>query len=100
MKNGLRGAFRVVTIVLLLVAIWTAYANVFSDDTDLRAQAGTMARQQAGCGDKCKVVGMHGSRGMLEESIDYEIDGKGAFVVTCRRAYVIAGEYACDARKR
>lgn len=99
-KNRLSGAFRLFTIFLLLVAIWTAYANVFSDDTDLRARAGELARKQAGCGDKCKVTGMRGSRGMLEESIDYDMDGVGGYRVTCRRAYVIAGDYACAAEKR
>ncbi len=92
--------FRGVTILLLLVAIWTAYANVFSDDTDVRARAGDLARKTAGCGDKCRQSGMRGSRGMLEESIEYDMDGVGGFLVTCRRAYVIAGDYTCVASKR
>jgi hypothetical protein len=98
-KSRLATAFRGLTIVLLIACIWTAYANVFSDDTDVRATAGALARTKAGCGDKCKVTDMRGSRGMFEESISYEIDRVGSFVVTCKRAYVIAGDYACDARK-
>ena len=99
-KSRLGSVFRVFTIVLVLVSIWTAYANVFSDDIELRARAGELARKQAGCGDKCKVTGMRGSRGMIEESIEYDMDAVGGFLVTCRRAYVIAGDYACEARKR
>jgi hypothetical protein len=97
-KNRLARAFRGFTIVLLLVSIWTAYANVFSDDTDVRATAGALVRTKAGCGDKCKITGMRGSRGMFSESVDYDIDPVGSFTVTCTRAYVIAGDYACDAR--
>jgi len=100
LKNRLGSAFRLFTIFLLLVAVWTAYENVFSDDTDPRARAGDLARKEAGCGDKCKVSGMRGSRGMLDETIDYDMDGVGGYRVTCRRAYVIAGDYACEAHKR
>jgi hypothetical protein len=99
-KGRFGSLFRVVTIVLVMVSLWTAYANVFSDDTELRARAGELARKQAGCGDKCKVTAMRGSRGMFEESIEYDMDSVGGWVVTCRRAHVIAGDYACDAKKR
>ena len=99
-KSRLSGAFRVFTILLLGVTIWTAYANVFSDDTELRARAGDLVRKTAGCGDKCKVAGIRGSRGMFEQSTEYDIDAVGGFLVTCRRAYVIVGDYACEAKKR
>jgi hypothetical protein len=99
-KGRLARLFRVLAIALLGVAIWMAYANVFSDDTALRARAGELARTEAGCGDKCKVTGMRGSRGMLEESLEYDMDGSPGWVVTCRRAYVIAGDYTCEAKKR
>jgi hypothetical protein len=36
---------------------------------------------------------------MLSETITFTIDGKGQTVVSCRRAFVIAGEYACTAGK-
>jgi len=94
-----RRVFRVLTFVALALCIWTVYANVFSDDTAVRAQAGQLARTSAGCGDQCKVVGMEGERGMLSEVITFTIDGKGQTVVTCRRAFVIAGDYACVASK-
>ena len=100
MKRRLGGLFRIFTIVLLGVTIWTAYANVFSDDVALRARAGELARKEAGCGDKCKVTGMRVSRGMLEETMEYDMMGAGTYVVTCRRAQVIAGDYACTAVKR
>lgn len=91
--------FRVFTILLLGASIWTAYANVFSDDTALRARAGELARKEAGCGDACKVTGMRGSRGMIDESIAYDMAGVGTIVVRCRRAYVIAGDHACTATR-
>ena len=87
------------TIILLCVSIFTAYQNVFSDDTEVRARAGDLARKEAGCGDKCKQTGMRGNRGMIDESIEYDMDGVGGFRVTCRRAYVIAGDYTCKAEK-
>ena len=99
-KGRLGSLFRVFTILLLLVSGWTAYANVFSDDTDVRAKAGEVARKEAGCGDKCKQTGMRGNRGMIEESIDYDIDKVGTITVTCRRANIVIGDYACEAHKR
>lgn len=92
-----RRIFRALTFVLFALCLWTIYANVLSDDTAVRAKAGELARTTAGCGDKCKVVGMEGDRGMLSESITFTIDGKGQVLVTCRRALIVAGEYACTA---
>lgn len=99
-KSRFSGMFRILTILLLGVAIWTAYANVFSDDTELRARANDLARKTAGCGDKCQVAGIRGTRGMLAQTTEYDIDTFGGFVVTCRRAYVVVGDYACEAKKR
>jgi len=99
MKRGLRSLLRVLTVFIFFLSLWTAYANVFSDDTALRAHAGDLARQFAGCGDKCKVTGMHGDRGMIEERIAYDIDGKGQVVVTCRRQLIAVGDYDCKATK-
>lgn len=89
--------FRIFTILLLGVSILTAYMNVFSDDSEIRARANELARKQAGCGDKCKVINITGSRGMFDEQTEYDIDGPGAghYVVVCRRAYVAIGDYAC-----
>jgi hypothetical protein len=97
MKRRLSSLLRIFTILLLMVSIWTAYMNVFSDDTAVRASANELARKQAGCGDKCKVTNIRGDRGMIDTSIDYDVEGPGAghYVVVCRRAYVIAGDYAC-----
>ena len=94
-----RRVFRGATFMLFLVCLWTIYANVLSDDTAVRAQAGEAARKTAGCGDKCKVVGMEGERGMLSEVITFTMEGKGQYVATCRRAFVIAGDYACTVAK-
>lgn len=92
-----RKIFRAFTFVLFGLCVWAIVANLLSDDTAVRAQAGAVARKTAGCGDACKVVGMHGERGMLGETITFDIDGKGQVVVACRRAFVVAGEYACAA---
>jgi hypothetical protein len=94
-----RRVFRAATAVLFVVCLWTIYANVLSDDTAVRAQAGQAARTTAGCGDKCKVVNMEGERGMLSEVITFTMEGKGQYVATCRRAFVIAGDYACTVAK-
>ena len=99
MSGTARRIFRGLTFVLFVLCLWTIYANVLSDDTAVRAQAGDLARKTAGCGDKCKVVGINGERGMLSETITYDIDGKGQILVTCRRAFVIFGDYACTAGK-
>ena len=99
-KGRFGSLLRVLTIVLLIVSAWTAYANVFSDDTDVRAKAGELARKEAGCGDKCRQTSMRGNRGMIEESIDYDMDKVGTITVTCRRANIVVGDYACEAHKR
>ena len=99
-KGRLGSWFRIFTILLLIVSGWTAYANVFSDDTDVRAKAGELARKEAGCGDKCKQTSMRGNRGMIEESIEYEMDKVGTILVTSRRANIVFGDYACEAHKR
>jgi hypothetical protein len=99
MKRRLQILFRIFTFVLLGVSIWTAYANVFSDDLALRARAGELARKEAGCGDTCKVTGVRVSRGMLDETMEYDMAGVGTYLVTCRRAHFIAGDHACTATK-
>jgi hypothetical protein len=119
-KRATSIAFRGFTTLLLVVSIATAYQNVFSDDLDLRARAGELARTHAGCADSagtaprppagdsgrssssaCKVTSMRGSRGMIDEQIEYDIEAPkgGHIVVVCRRAYVVAGDYACTASK-
>jgi hypothetical protein len=92
-------AFRIFTIVLLLVSVWTAYANVFADDTEVLAHARELVNKEAGCGDRCRLTSMKGERGMIHKRIEYDIDGKGHFVATCRRKFVIAGDYACEITK-
>lgn len=99
-KRRLGSWFRILTIVLVIVSVWTAYANVFSDDSDVRAKAGELARKEAGCWDQCKQTSMRGNRGMIEESIAYEIDKVGTILVTCRRTSIVFGDYACEAHKR
>ena len=94
-----RRLFRGLTFVLFIVCLWTIYANVLSDDTAVRAQAGEAARKAAGCGDKCKVVDLHGERGMLSEVITFTMEGKGQYVATCRRSGIVFGEYECSVAK-
>ena len=94
-----RRIFSGFTVLLFVLCLWTAYANVLSDDTAVRAQAGQLVRTAAGCGDKCRVTGMNGDRGMISETIAFDIDGKGQTVVDCRRSLIFAGEYACTITK-
>ena len=94
-----RRIFRALTFVVAGLTMWMAYANVLSDDAPVRAQAGAAARAAAGCGDACKVLGLRGDRGMFSETIHFDIDRKGTIVVTCRRAYVAFGDYACTAER-
>ena len=91
-----RQLFQAFTFLLLIVCVWTAYANVLSDDADVRAMARATVNQAAGCGESCKLEGMRGERGMLEERIEYDVLGKGHYVVVCRRAFIVAGDYACE----
>lgn len=94
-----RRIFRVATLILFVLCVWTIYANVLSDDTAVRARAREAAQKAAGCGDKCSLVGMEGERGMLSEVITITIQAKGQYVVTCRRAAIAFGDYACVAAK-
>ena len=82
------------------LSIWTAYTNVFSDDTAVRARADKLAREKAGCGDACKMVRTEGSRGILEERLEYTYTRMGVVTVSCRRPYIAFGEYVCTATKR
>jgi hypothetical protein len=99
MKRWARKLFSWFTAVLLVVCIWTAYWNVLSDDTAVRAQAREAANKFAGCGDKCKLTGMRGERGMITEAIEFDIDGHGTLLSSCRRKYIVFGDYACEVSK-
>lgn len=90
-----RRLFQWFTVLLLGACVWTAYANVFSDDTEVRAKARSAVNDAAGCGDQCKVEGLRGERGMLEERIDYDVMRHGHYVVACRREFIVAGAYEC-----
>jgi hypothetical protein len=144
-KRSVSIAFRGFTTLLLGVSIAAAYQNLFSDDLAVRARAGELARTFAGCTDSadsagaasqpraggraassCKVTSMRGSRGMIDEQIEYDIEARGPrsaqraeelggvsgrapdadvapkgahIVVVCRRAYIVAGDYACVASR-
>lgn len=93
-----RKAFQYFTVFLFLLSVWTAYANVISDDTEVRAKARATVGQAAGCGDVCRIEGLRGDRGMLEEVIEYDVVNKGHYVVACRRAFIAFGEHACVVR--
>jgi hypothetical protein len=83
-------------VLLLVVSAWTAYANVLSDDSDVRAKARSTVGRAAACAGECKLEGLRGDRGMLEERIEYDVVKHGHYVVVCRRAFIIAGDYACE----
>ena len=99
-SSSFKKPFRIFTILLLAVTLWTAYANVFSDDVAVRAMAEDVAKKHSKCGGTCKITDMRGSRGMIDESFEYDVTGikSGLIVVVCRRKYVVIGDYTCEAK--
>lgn len=97
MKRKLFSSF---TVLLVVLCAWTAYANVLSDDTAVRAQARAAVDQAAGCGVDCKLEGLRGDRGMFEERIEYDVVKRGRYVVVCRRAFIVAGDHRCEVTER
>ena len=95
MRRYLRYISRYFSFFLLLLCGLMAYSNVVSDDTAVRKLARDTLGDYAGCGDKCAVSGMHGERGMIHETIEYDIDGRGHYVVACHRKMVALGDYLC-----
>ena len=86
-------------MLLLVVCVWTAYANVLTDDANVRVMARETVNQAAGCGEGCKLEGLRGERGMLEERIEYDVVHHGHYVVVCRRAFIVAGDYGCEVKE-
>ncbi|GEM_PF-1747997 len=91
-----RRVFQWFTVALLLLSMWTAYANVLSDDTEVREKARATLNAAAGCGDACKLENMRGDRGMFGTEIEYDLVKHGHYVVVCRRAFIVAGDWACE----
>jgi hypothetical protein len=92
-----RKALRAATFVVFGLCVWMIAANVLGDETAARVLAEKAVRAKAGCGDECKITGLHGTKGMIDVTITYDFDGVGQRVVTCRRAFIVAGDYACTA---
>lgn len=87
-----------VFMLLLVLGVWTAYANVFSDDAPVRAQGEALAREHAGCKD-CKLVRVEGGRGMIHTTLTYSFERGSQVRVKCRRKYISFGDYECTATK-
>lgn len=83
------------TTVLLIITAVMAYENVISDDKEVRDLAKKTATEAAGCGGGCRMSGFRGDRGMIHETIEYDFDPQGHYVISCRRAYVAIGDYSC-----
>jgi hypothetical protein len=92
-------AIAIVVAVFVALALWTVYANVLSSDVEVRATAELAARAKAGCGEKCSLARMEGSRGAFSETLDFSFRDAGTIHVTCRRPYIAFGAYACEASK-
>jgi hypothetical protein len=89
---------RVISLLLVIaigVVGWAVYANVFSDDSAVRKLAEERARAVAGCGAKCTVKRMEGSRGLLNEQIQFEFADGLKVLVECKRTYIAFGTYSC-----
>lgn len=74
------------------------YTNLLADDSALRARTEALARQHAGCGDACTVLGMESRRTVFEFRADYELERVGTIQVVCRRAAIVAGAHVCRTR--
>lgn len=67
--------------------------NVYADNADVIARA-----ESAACGSpKCSVQMTRMSRSPLEQSFTFQTSDKsrGIAEVTCKRAYVLVGDYSC-----
>jgi len=103
--RGVRRPNKLVPRTLSLLA-WLAaaavatgiYTNVVADDSALRQRTNELAREHAGCGERCHVGEMQGRRTVLGYDVDYAIDGVGKVHVSCRRSALILGEHACEAQ--
>ena len=86
-------------ITFLALCAFTAYRNVFADDSAVRAKAEKLARDTASCGE-CKATRIEGKRGVISETFDFTMQNGAGVAVTCRRPYIAFGDYACTATKR
>jgi hypothetical protein len=89
---------RIVTLLLVVVfgvVAWAVYSNVMSDDTAVRQMAEAHARASAGCGAKCVIRKIEGSRGLLNEQLQFEMSDGTKILVECKRKYIGFGAYSC-----
>jgi hypothetical protein len=95
----MKRAIPIVVAVIVVLCVYTVWANVISDDTDVRSVADLTARAKAGCGEKCVMTKMEGTRGVLAEDIDFSFRDGGNIHVKCKRAAIAFGAYKCEAAK-
>jgi len=84
--------------LLCVVVAVGIYTNVIADPVTVRERAASIARQHAGCGERCRVLQMQERRSVFGYRADYELEGNGSVRVTCRRAAVVLGEHDCQTR--
>jgi cytochrome c-type biogenesis protein CcmE len=92
-----RRIFRWFTIVLFFACLAAIAMNVVADNSALLVTAEKVAREKAGCGESCRMTGMRGERGMHQQTMTYGMKGVGDVEVVCRRAFIVVGDYACEA---
>ena len=95
----MKRALPIVVAVIVLLAVYTIWANVISDDTEVRSLADLAARAKAGCGEKCVMTKMEGSRGVLAETLEFTFKDAGVIAVKCKRPAIAFGAYKCEATK-
>ena len=95
----MKRALAIVVAVFVLLAVYTMWANVISDDTEVRSIADLAARAKAGCGEKCVMTKMEGSRGAFSEKLEFTFREAGVIAVTCKRPMIAFGAYKCEATK-
>ena len=95
----MKQAIAIVVAVFVVLAVYTVWANVISDDTEVRSIAELAARARAGCGEKCVMLKMEGSRGAFSETLEFTFRDAGVIDVKCKRGAIAFGAYKCEATK-
>jgi hypothetical protein len=86
----MRGAARIVLIIVAVGLSGAAFVNVFDDDTALRKDAEAVA-----CPRGCpKATSIAYDRTPFAETVSYEVP-EGTIRVKCARAAILFGPYAC-----
>ena len=92
MADGKHVARRILS-VLIVVATGLGLYNVFSDNSEVKAQAEVLACGKPGCGVKLT----REARNPIGQSFEFQVSGSTTPAsVDCRRAFFLLGEWQCE----